>query len=69
MKLLTVLDAAKELQVSPDMIRKAIRAGRLRAENLSPPDQRPYYVITPQDLAAYRRLPREKPGPKPNPKN
>lgn len=65
MKLLSVLDAARELGVSPDMIRKVIRAGRLRAENLSPPGQRPYYVTTPQDLAAYRRMPKGKPGRKP----
>ncbi len=65
MNVLSVLDAAKALGVTPDMVRKVIRAGRLKAANLSPSGQRPYYVITPQDLAAYRRLPKGKPGRKP----
>jgi excisionase family DNA binding protein len=64
-KILSVQQAAERLGVTPDMIRKAIRQGRLKAQSLSQKDRRPYYIVTETALQEYQRRPKGKPGRRP----
>ncbi len=64
-KVLSVQQAAMRLNVTPDMVRKVIRLGRLKAANLSEKGRRPYYIITEAALQEYDRRPKGKPGRKP----
>lgn len=64
-KMLSVQQAAKRLGVTPDMIRKAIRQKRLKAQSLSQEGRRPYYIVTETALLEYQRRPKGKPGRKP----
>jgi len=64
-KVLSVRQAADRLGVTPDMVRKAIRQGRLKAQNLSREGHRPYYIVTEVALREYQGRPRGKPGRKP----
>lgn len=64
-RVLSVQQAAEQLGVTPDMVRKAIRQGRLKASNLSRAGRRPYYVTTEAALREYRQRPKGKPGRKP----
>ena len=64
-KVLSVQQAAERLGVTPDMIRKAIRQGRLKAQSLSQEGRRPYYIMTEAALKEYERRPKGRPGRKP----
>ncbi len=64
-RVLSVQQAAGRLGVTPDMVRKAIRQGHLRAQSLSQEGRRPYYIVTEAALRAYERRPKGKPGRKP----
>ncbi len=64
-KVFSVQQAADRLGVTPDMVRKAIRLGRLKAQNLSGAGHRPYYIVTEAALREYQARPRGKPGRKP----
>jgi len=64
-KVLSVQQAANRLGVTPDMVRKAIRQGYLRAQSLSQEGRRPYYIVTEAALQDYERRPKGKPGRKP----
>ena len=64
-KVLSVQQAAERLGVTPDMVRKAIRQGHLRAQSLSQEGRRPFYIVTEAALQDYERRPKGKPGRKP----
>ncbi len=64
-KIFSVQQAAERLGVTPDMVRKAIRQGHLKARSLSQEGRRPYYIVTEAALQDYGRRPKGKPGPKP----
>ena len=64
-KVLSVQQAAERLGVTPDMVRKAIRQRRLKAQSLSQEGHRPYYIVTEAALLEYERRPKGKPGRKP----
>jgi excisionase family DNA binding protein len=64
-KILSVQQAAELLGVTADMVRKAIRQGRLKADNLSRRGRRPYYITTEAALLEYQMRPKGKPGRKP----
>lgn len=64
-KVFSVLQAAERLGVTPDMVRKAIRQGHLRALSLSQEGRRPFYIVTEVALQDYKRRPKGKPGRKP----
>jgi len=64
-RILSVQQAAERLGVTPDMIRKAIRQGRLKARSLSQEGRRPYYIVTEAALQEYQRRPKGKPGRRP----
>ncbi len=64
-KVLSVQQAADRLGVTPDMVRKAIRQGHLKAQSLSQAGHRPYYIVTESELGEYQRRPKGKPGRKP----
>ena len=67
-KILSVQQAAGRLGVTPDMVRKAIRQGHLRAQSLSQEGRRPYYIVTEVALQDYERRPKGKPGRKLRPR-
>ena len=64
-KVFSVQQAAERLGVTPDMVRKAIRQGHLRAQSLSQEGRRPFYIVTEAALQDYERRPKGKPGRKP----
>ncbi len=64
-RVLSVQQAAERLGVTPDMVRKAIRQGYLKAHSLSQQGRRPFYIVTEAALQDYENRPKGKPGRKP----
>src|SRR5437588_11450809 len=64
-RVLSVQQVADRLGVTPDMVRKAIRQGHLRAQSLAQAGRRPFYIVTEAALQDYERRPKGKPGRKP----
>lgn len=64
-RVLSVQQAAGRLGVTPDMVRKAIRQGHLKAQSLSQEGRRPFYIVTEAELRDYEHRPKGKPGRKP----
>jgi len=64
-KLLSPPQVARELQVTPERIISWIRAGRLRAVNLSEGAKRPRFRIDRDDLEMFLRTREVAPRPKP----
>jgi|WetSurMetagenome_2_1015567.scaffolds.fasta_scaffold793080_1 hypothetical protein len=63
--LLTTLDAARILTLSPDAVRQLARAGSLVADEETPSGQRLFRRSTVEKLASERKANPPKRGPKP----